>query len=159
MNNSNTTSFVKNMKHQADRASGWFGDRLDQAPDMEDVREAVSDTSRKTVEAARDRIDDFGKWLADLAEDMGVVEPPKSSKANKAAGVAAIGAAAAGGWYFFNSTTGKQHRSRVRDYLVGLRDRIMGRLKDSEVFADQSGDLVTVDPQEITGIEGLSVNS
>lgn len=156
---SKTEKFVEESKSQLDRMSSWLNDRLEKAPDLEDVKEVVNDKSRQTVEAARDRIDELGKWLGDLAADMNVIEPPAKGKSKKAAGATAIGTLAVGGWYFFNPTNGEARRLRVRNYFAGVRDRIMGQLNDADILVDDSGDLIVVDERNVAGIEGVTLNS
>jgi hypothetical protein len=154
-----TEKFVEESMNQLDRVSRWLNDRIDSAPSLEDVKDVVNDKSRQTIEATRDRVEELGKWLGDLAEELNVIEPPPESRSKKAAGAAAVGVAAVGGWYFFNPTNGEERRMRMRNYFAGVRDRIMGRLEDEEVFVESNGDLTVVDERKVASIDGASLNS
>lgn len=155
---SKTEKFIKEGKKSVDRFSRWLSDRIAGAPDLEDVKDFASQKSRQTVESARDRVEEFGSWLGDLAVEMNVVEPPKKTKSKRVAGSVAVAAVAAGGWYLFNPSTGKERRVRIRNYFAGLRDRVLGRMKDAEVFVDDGGDLKVVSEDTVAGIPGVSVN-
>lgn len=153
-----TERAIEGGKQQVDRFARWMSDRIDGAPNFDDVRDMASEKSRQTVEQARDRVEDFGRWLGDLAVEMNVIEPPKKKNSQKVAAGIAVTAVAAGGWYFFNPKTGKVRRLRLRNYVAGLRDRIVGRVGGAEVFVDENGDLNVVPDRPLDGLEGVSVN-
>jgi hypothetical protein len=157
MRKSKTEKIVSEAKSFADQAAQWLSDKLDDAPDMDEIKEVVGDRAKDTLESARDRMEDLAGWFGEMAENLAaaVGEPPKEPKGKKVAGAVAAGAAVAGGLYFFNPTYGKSRRARIKSYFVTLRDRILGRLdEDSNVYVDGAGDLRTIDPDKVSGLEG-----
>lgn len=164
MPKSTTQKVVHEASKLSEQAADWIRDRLAEAPEASEIKEAVSDRTRQTLEAARDRMEDMAGWLGEMAENFAanaphvLEEPPASRKASKAAVAGAVAATAAGGWYFFNPETGKDRRTRLRNYLSGIRDRIMGRVKDADVFVDRDGDFVSVDDGKVAGISGVELN-
>ncbi|HEY5891236.1 MAG TPA: hypothetical protein VIW94_11120 [Acidimicrobiia bacterium] len=150
-----TEEFVKVGKKSVHGFARWLSRRLEEAPDLEEVKDFAAQKSRQTVEMARDRVEELGSWLGDLAVEMNLVEPPKKSKSKQVAGGAAVAAVAAGSWYLFNPGTGKQHRIRIRNYFSSLRDRITGRIDDINFIADEPDDIAVVGERKVAGLEGV----
>ena len=154
-----TEEFIKAGNKSLDRFSRWLSSRIEDAPDLEEVRDFAAQKSRQTVEMARDRVEELGNWLGDLSVEMNLVEPPKKSKSKQVAGGVAVAAVAAGGWYLFNPSTGKQRRLRIRNYLSTLRDRITGRIDDINFIADEPDEMAVVTERTVPDIKGISANS
>lgn len=157
MRKSKTDKFIDEAKSLADQAVKWLNDRVEEAPDMGDIKDAVGDKTKDTVESLRDRMEDMASWLGEVADNMtsAVIDPPPESRGKKAAAAVAAGAVVVGGLYYLNPTHGKTRRARVKAYFADLKDRLMGRIdSDTNVFADGSGDLRTVDSDNVAGIAG-----
>ncbi len=150
-----TEEFVKVGKKSVRGFSRWLSRQIEDAPDFDDVKDFAAQKSRQTVEIARDRVEELGSWLGDLAVEMNLVEPPKKSKSKQVAGGVAVAAVAAGGWYLFNPSTGKERRLRIRNYFSGLRDRITGRIDDINFIADEPDDVAVVGERKVAGLEGV----
>jgi hypothetical protein len=156
---SNTEKLLNDGRRQLGRFSRWLSDRLEGAPELDEVRDFASQKSRQAVEATRDRVEEVGKWLGDLAVEMNVIEPPKKRKTEAAAAGVAVVAVAAVGWYLFSPKAGKARRRRIRNYFSGFGDRIASRIDDADVIVDGDGDLKVVsDAGKVSGLEGVKLN-
>jgi hypothetical protein len=157
MRKTKTEKFVDEAKSIADQAVKWLSDRVEDAPDMDEIKDVVGDKTKETVETLKDRMEDMASWLGDVADNMksSVVPEPENSKGKKTATVVGVGAAVAGGLYFFNPTYGKRRRARLKEYFVQLKDRFLGgNSGDTDFHSDGSGNLHTVDSDKIAGISG-----
>jgi hypothetical protein len=157
MRKTKTEKFLDEAKSIADQAVKWLGDRVDDAPDLDEIKDVVGDKTKETVESLRDRMEDMASWLGDVAENMksSVIEPPKEPKGKKTAAAVAAGAAVVGGLYYFNPTYGKSRRAKVKAYFAQLKDRVLGRSeRDTDFHSDGSGNLHTVDSGKVAGISG-----